>query len=45
LLATVGETEAAKFGRGQRKVWVRVAPTDLLLFDAASGQRIAPQVH
>jgi multiple sugar transport system ATP-binding protein len=45
LLATVGETEAAKFGRGHRKVWVRFAPTDLLLFDAASGQRIAPQVH
>jgi multiple sugar transport system ATP-binding protein len=45
LLATVGETEATKFGRGHRKVWVRFAPGDLLLFDAASGQLIAPQVH
>ena len=45
LLATVGETEAAKFGRGQRKVWVRFAPSDLLLFDATSGQRFLPQVH
>jgi multiple sugar transport system ATP-binding protein len=45
LLATVGESEAAKFGRGHRKVWVRFDPRDLLLFDAASGQRIAPQVH
>jgi hypothetical protein len=24
---------------------VRFAPGDLLLFDAVSGQRIAPQVH
>ena len=45
LLATVGEAEAAKFGRGQCKVWVRFAPSDLLLFDAASGQRLLPQVH
>src|SRR5687767_5310297 len=45
LLATVGEAEAAKFGRGHRKVWVRFAPGDLLLFDAASGQRLLPQVH
>jgi multiple sugar transport system ATP-binding protein len=45
LLATVGESEASKFGRGHRKVWVHFAPGDLLLFDAASGQRIAPQVH
>lgn len=45
LLATVGETEAARFGRGHRKVWVRFTPNDLLLFDAASGQRLAPQVH
>ncbi|HEV8389335.1 MAG TPA: ABC transporter ATP-binding protein [Dongiaceae bacterium] len=45
LLATVGESEAAKFGRGHRKVWVRFDPRDLLLFDATSGQRIAPQVH
>jgi multiple sugar transport system ATP-binding protein len=45
LLATVGETEAGRFGRGHRKVWVRFAPESLLLFDAANGQRIAPQVH
>jgi multiple sugar transport system ATP-binding protein len=45
LLATVGESEAAKFGRGHRKVWVRVAPESFLLFDAASGRRIAPHVH
>jgi multiple sugar transport system ATP-binding protein len=45
LLATVGENESTRFGRGHRKVWVRFAPENLLLFDAASGQRIAPQVH
>jgi multiple sugar transport system ATP-binding protein len=45
MLATVGETEAGKFGRGHRKVWVRFAPESLLLFDAASGQRVAPQLH
>jgi multiple sugar transport system ATP-binding protein len=45
LLATVGESESARFGRGHRPVWIRFAPGDLLLFDAASGQRIAPQVH
>jgi len=45
LLATVGESEAVRFGRGHRKVWVRFDPRDLLLFDAASGQRIAPQMH
>jgi multiple sugar transport system ATP-binding protein len=45
LLATVSESESAKFGRGHRKVWIRFAPESLLLFDAASGQRLAPQVH
>ena len=45
LLATVGESDAGRFGRGHRQVWVRFAPSDLLLFDAASGQRIAPLVH
>lgn len=45
LLATVGEGESGRFGRGHRKVWVRFAPETLLLFDAASGQRIASQVH
>ena len=45
LLATVGESEAARFGREHRKVWVRFAPESLLLFDAASGQRVAPRTH
>jgi multiple sugar transport system ATP-binding protein len=45
LLATVSESESAKFGRGHRKVWIRFAPESLLLFDATSGQRLAPQVH
>jgi multiple sugar transport system ATP-binding protein len=41
LLATVGESAAARFGRGHRKVWVTFAPEDILLFDAASGARVA----
>lgn len=45
ILATVGESEAARFGRGHRKVWVSFAPDDILLFDAASGQRVAPRVN
>ena len=45
VLATVGESEAARFGRGHRKVWVSFAPDDILLFDAASGQRLAPRVN
>ncbi|MEZ5830546.1 MAG: ABC transporter ATP-binding protein [Dongiaceae bacterium] len=45
LLATVSESDSGRFGRGHRQVWVRFAPGDLLLFDAATGQRIAPQLH
>ena len=45
LLATVSEGDSARFGRGHRGVWVRFAPESLLLFDAASGQRIAPRTH
>jgi len=45
LLATVGESDFTRFGRGHRAVWVRFAPESLLLFDAASGQRIAPRTH
>jgi multiple sugar transport system ATP-binding protein len=45
LLATVAEGEAARFGRGHRRVWVRFAPHDLLFFDASSGQRVAPAAH
>ena len=45
LLATVGESAAARFGRGHRKVWVTFAPEDILLFDAASGARVAAPVN
>jgi multiple sugar transport system ATP-binding protein len=45
LLATVGESAAARFGRGHRKVWVTFEPDDILLFDAASGARVAAPVH
>jgi multiple sugar transport system ATP-binding protein len=41
LLASVGETEAARFGRGHRKVWVTFDPRHVLLFDAATGTRVA----
>ena len=44
LLATVAEGDAARFGRGHRQVWIDFAPEDLLLFDAATGARIQPQV-
>ncbi|WP_395014587.1 ABC transporter ATP-binding protein [Dongia sp.] len=40
ILATVGESEAAKFGRDHRQVWIDFAPENVLLFDAASGARI-----
>jgi multiple sugar transport system ATP-binding protein len=43
LLATVAESDAARFGRGHRQVWIDFAPEDLLLFDAATGARIPPQ--
>jgi multiple sugar transport system ATP-binding protein len=45
ILATVGESEAAKFGRDHRQVWVDFAPENVLLFDAASGARIGHQAH
>lgn len=45
ILATVGESEAAKFGRDHRKVWIDFAPEHVLLFDAATGARIAPPAH
>lgn len=45
ILATVGENEAAKFGREHRKVWVDFAPENVLLFDAATGARIGPPAH
>jgi multiple sugar transport system ATP-binding protein len=40
VLASVGETEAARFGRGHRKVWVTFAPEHVLLFDATTGARV-----
>src|SRR6266851_4539835 len=43
LLATVGETEAARFGRGHRQVWGALVPSEILFFDAGSGRRVAPQ--
>jgi multiple sugar transport system ATP-binding protein len=45
ILATVGENEAAKFGRDHRQVWVDFAPENVLLFDAATGARIGHQPH
>ena len=45
ILATVGESEAAKFGRDHRKVWIDFAPEHVLLFDAATGARIGHQAH
>jgi multiple sugar transport system ATP-binding protein len=45
ILATVGESEAAKFGREHRQVWIDFAPEHVLLFDAATGARIGHQAH
>lgn len=47
LLATVPELEAARFGRGHRQVWVRLAQDQILLFDRASGAAIdtSPDPH
>lgn len=45
ILATVGESEAAKFGRDHRQVWIDFAPETVLLFDAATGARIGHQAH
>jgi multiple sugar transport system ATP-binding protein len=43
LLASCSEAEAARFPRGHRQVWLDISPDDLLLFDAASGQRMADE--
>ncbi|MBX6321983.1 MAG: ABC transporter ATP-binding protein [Rhodospirillaceae bacterium] len=43
LLATVPEAEAARFGRGRRRVWVEVEPRHLTLFDRDTGARLAPR--
>lgn len=43
LLATVPEMEAVTFGRGHRRVWVRVVEESALLFDRESGERIRPR--
>jgi multiple sugar transport system ATP-binding protein len=42
LLATCPEDDAARFGRGHRQVWARIASERALLFDRANGARIAP---
>lgn len=42
ILATCWEDEAARFPRGHRAVWASLRPDDLMLFDAASGARLAP---
>ena len=41
ILATCWEDEAARFPRGHRAVWATLRPDDLMLFDAASGARLA----
>jgi multiple sugar transport system ATP-binding protein len=43
LLASCSESEAARFPRGHRQVWLNVAPEHLLLFDAKSGERLGQQ--
>ena len=45
ILATCWEDEAARFPRGHRAVWATLRPDDLMLFDAASGARLAPGRH
>jgi hypothetical protein len=45
ILATCWEDEAARFPRGHRAVWATLRPDDLMLFDAASGARLAPGAH
>lgn len=42
LLVTVPEAEAARFGRGHRRVWVEIETRHLTLFDRRSGARLAP---
>jgi multiple sugar transport system ATP-binding protein len=43
LLATVPEVAAAGFGRGHRRVWVKIVEDAALLFDRESGARIRPR--
>jgi multiple sugar transport system ATP-binding protein len=45
ILATCREDEAARFPRGHRAVWATLRPENLMLFDAASGARVAPGMH
>ena len=45
ILATCWEDEAARFPRGHRAVWATLRPDDLMLFDAATGARLAPGRH
>ena len=42
LLASVPSDDALRFGRGHRTVWARSTPERVLLFDHASGARLAP---
>ena len=42
LLASCSAAEAARFPRGHRTVWLRLSASDLMLFDLASGARLAP---
>jgi multiple sugar transport system ATP-binding protein len=42
MLATLSEDEATRFGRERRRIWIDIAPESCLLFDRASGARIAP---
>ncbi len=41
LLASCSEAEAARLPRGHREVWLDLSPEDFLLFDAATGERLA----
>ena len=43
LLASCSETEAATIPRGHHEVWLDVAPSDFLLFDAKTGERLGGQ--
>jgi multiple sugar transport system ATP-binding protein len=45
VLASCSEADALRFPRGHRAVWARPAMETALLFDRASGERIAPRRH
>jgi multiple sugar transport system ATP-binding protein len=45
ILATCWEDEAARFPRGHRAVWATLRPDDLMVFDTASGARLAHGAH